>query len=230
MALSVTICPAERHTRAVLYGCSDNNRALITKRLSRAVSSIYHPLAIPLLFCDIERKRHFDLINPIITKLVARARGISKPPVSAPIRSWKSVRSESSSSGQSGRFMVENPEDLMTLWLEVNDLRRGMETWRQQLQKMMVHCEELMRPTSRRYLLVTTHDADSRAGHRIMARLGELEGEYDEKIRQCTNIIDGMVLAAQLVRFLLQQAPFLFQRLTECFQRSGTTLATRTLR
>ncbi|KAG6365675.1 hypothetical protein INS49_007286 [Diaporthe citri] len=36
------------------------------------------------------------------------------------------------------------------------------------------------------------------AGKRIKERLVELKCEYDEKIRQCADIIDGMVLVAQL--------------------------------
>lgn len=182
-----------------MYGCSDENRELITKRLTKTASSIYHPLAIPLLFCDMERERHFNLIGPIITKLIQRAVSISKPSVSPPTPSWKSVRSESTSSGQSGGLVVDNPEELMTLWLKVSDLRRGLETWKQQLRKMILHCEDLMKQDSQSAVLATTGSVDLQNGHRILARLKELEGEYDEKIRQCTNIIDGMVLAAQLV-------------------------------
>ena len=37
------------------------------------------------------------------------------------------------------------------------------------------------------------------SGRRIRQRLLDIQAEYDDKIRECRMIIDGMVLAAQLV-------------------------------
>jgi hypothetical protein len=42
---------------------------------------------------------------------------------------------------------------------------------------------------------------------RMMARLEELMEEYDEKIRGCSTIVDGMILATQMVRDFIPEKP-----------------------
>ncbi|ROV92902.1 hypothetical protein VSDG_06365 [Cytospora chrysosperma] len=116
---------------------------------------------------------------------------------------------------------------LMRLWLKVSYLKRGMESWRQQLEKMITHCEELTRSdlhvSDRAFddsgkstpvnavlsidVSAKTNEADGQSDElrdleysetRIHRRLMELKCEYDEKIRNCSTIVEGMTLAAQL--------------------------------
>lgn len=172
----------------------------MVKRLTECNFVVHHPLAIPTIFCDIERNRHFALSEPVIDKLVKKALKISKRQRRSSTSS-RSTRRESLNSSQSAELMGDT-EDLMKLWLQVSDLKRGLETWKQQLEQLILHCEDLDRAAPRRPDGSSDHlDAlqylDS--GKRIRQRLVELRCEYDEKIRQCAQIIDGMVLAAQLV-------------------------------
>lgn len=152
------------------------------------------------MFADIERERLFLKVNPLVTKLVEKALSISKAP-SPSSTQHKTSRSDSSGSQESAK----TPEDLMQLWLSVSALRRGLETGRAQLQKMVTYCRGLSPEDARG----PGGDAARReeelidlaeSGERIEQRLGELIGEYDEKIRECATVIDGMVLATQLVR------------------------------
>lgn len=199
MALSVTHSHDSRVTTAVLYGCPDSIRDEMINRLTRCNNVVHHPLAIPTIFCDVERNRHFKLVEPVIGKLVDKALKISKREGRSSASS-KSIRSNSTGSTQSTELTVE-PEDLMKLWLQVSDLKRGLETWKQQLEQLISHCEDLDRVAPRQPGS-SDHLSEARyldSGRRIHQRLVELKCEYDEKIRQCAHIIDGMVLAAQLV-------------------------------
>lgn len=211
MALSVTYSPDRRLTKAVLYGCTDDIRDTMISRLTACNQVIYHPLAIPTLFCDIERKRHFDLVEPAITKLVNSALNIAKPQPLGSV-SLQSTSRGSSASADQASASVEDPENLMKVWLQVSDLKRGLETWRRQLENLILHCEDLGRAQPRVELDTDpvnsdlSHDFDKNryleSGRCVYHRLVELRGEYDEKIRQCTDIVDGMVLAAQLVCYV----------------------------
>lgn len=199
MALSVTHSHDSRSTTAVIYGCPDSIRDEIINRLTQCNNVVHHPLAIPTIFCDVERNRHFNLVEPVISKLVDKALKISKRQRWSSMSS-KFIRRISTGSTQSTEVTVET-EDLMKLWLQVSDLKRGLETWKQQLEQLITHCEDLDRGA-------TQQSFDEleflESGRRIRQRLIELKCEYDEKIRQCAHIIDGMVLAAQLVcSFLL---------------------------
>lgn len=193
MALSVTYSHENRSTKAVLYGCTESIKDDIIRRLSKCNYVVHHPLALPALFCDIERNRQFELVDPITKKLSDRALKIAKPQL--PGRPSKLARSNSETGAK------EESDDLMSLWLEASDLRRGLQTWKQELEKLIFHCDELGqdRPWIGRQ---GSGDLEQfiDAGKGIRRRLVELNGEYDEKIRQCTDIIDGMVLATQLVR------------------------------
>lgn len=203
VALSVTYSHSDRSTKAVLYGCTEQIQTRMTDRLERCNYVVHHPLAIPALLCDIERNRHFDLLEPVIRKFVNKAVNIAKPQYStSPILKPSCDESASAAMSRSSRPQ-EEPEDLMALWIQVSDLKRGMETWKQQLENLISHCEEL--GTSQPGQATgDPDDLDERqfmdAGTRIKERLMELKFEYDEKIRQCVDIIDGMVLVAQLVR------------------------------
>lgn len=93
------------------------------------------------------------------------------------------------------------------LWLEISRLRNGLGNWQCHLRKMIGHIEELnatefdwnKHPGSgaihSKAKLRQVHEA----GERLKERLQELVDEYDEYIRECTHIMDGMTLATQLV-------------------------------
>lgn len=208
MALSVTYSHSDRSTKAVLYGCTENTRNGIIDRLEGCNHVVYHPLAIPALFCDIERNRHFHLLDPVVKRFVKKAVNISKPQNLAS-RSLELACSSSSAASADSSRPGEESEDLMKLWIQVSDLKRGLETWKQQLENLILHCESLGTGQTRR-ATEDPEDLDARqfmdAGKRIKERLVELKCEYDEKIRQCADIIDGMVLVAQLVRGCLHSS------------------------
>lgn len=193
MALSVTYSPRNQSTKAVLYGCTEAVREAMIHRLARCNHVVNHPLAIPTMFCDIERMRQFNLVYPLIRKAASKLFRIDKP---------QHLTTSDQTTG-----LREDPEDLVTLWAQLSDLKRGLETWNRQLENLISHCEDLV--TNPAQLLSVEHEVVEtiverqyvHAGKLIQQHLVELKCEYEEKIRQCADIIEGMVLAAQQVRF-----------------------------
>lgn len=189
MALSVTYSPRDQSTKAVLYGCTEEIRDMMIRRLERCNYAVHHPLAIPTMFCDIERNRLFGLVSPLIMKAASKFLDRSRHPTIL---------------GQT-TGLRDDPEDLVTLWAQLSDLKRGLETWNRQLQNLISHCEDLVANPAQLFtgdieLEKAVERQYVHAGKLIQQRLVELKCEFEEKIRQCADIIEGMVLAAQQVR------------------------------
>lgn len=242
MALSITYCPDANSTKAVLFGCSEEVRDQVIDHLSSCDYRSYHPLTLPTLFAEIERDRHFNLADRMVRNLMQRARSIA------------SAHPPSRYSGNSQpKGVIQEPEDYMQQWFEITYLKTGLQSWRHALEKMILHCDDLTRerfytckrtPESSESTPVNTafsadaftskSDGDgihadetedlTRSGRRIRQRLLEIQAEYDDKIRECSMIIDGMVLAAQLVSYdslnVVATSPL---RMIDC--RNGTISA-----
>ena len=182
------------------------------RRLSLCESLVYHPLTLPTILADIERGRLFKKVDQLVKKLVKKAVNISSAPGTL-ISSTKAGGTRSGGSCQPDAT-TESPEELMKLWLSVNGLKRGLEAWKTELQKMLSHCQALTFEKPIAALLANSNrssiECDEKreqdeitdleeSGVRIGQRLQELTGEYDDRIRECTMIIDGLALATQLV-------------------------------
>lgn len=209
-------------THAVLYGCCDTARKKFIDRLEHSNFSAYHPLLLPTIFAEYERQRHFDLVWPLAQKLVCRVEALD-------IEDHEPDESGDASGAE------DEPEAYVQQWLQISWLKNGLENWRQELDKMIAHSNELRemkfyhhRPSKDtsdstettpinasfsddafQVESHTSHNLDEAhkledAGRRIHHRLLELRGEYDENIRVCATVIEGMALAAQLVRLLTQ--------------------------
>ncbi|KAI5920131.1 hypothetical protein F4810DRAFT_449577 [Camillea tinctor] len=217
LALSVSYSPYRKDTRAVLYGCYESSRDKFIDRLSNWSFVAYHPLLLPTIFAEIERERHFDILSPIICELVNRVEvlGVADADADAVVSDESSEEAETS-------------EHYIKLWLKISWLKNGLQNWKEQLEKMISHCDELRQakfhisnqgfdgsnistPINTKlrvdiefnkedpaHAISDTLSGLEDSGTLIRQRLLELRGEYDDKIRTCATIIDGMALAAQL--------------------------------
>jgi hypothetical protein len=104
----------------------------------------------------------------------------------------------------------EEQEPAVLLWQNISFLRIGLQKWQTQLRKMMDHVDQLhdtdfglpdaAKVPSSQTRLHSLHEV----GDRLKSRLQDLIDEYDEYIRQCTHIMDGLTLATQLVRISIR--------------------------
>lgn len=219
MALSSTYYPSRNYTYCVIYGCSEQNRALVMTTLEKCDLSTYHPLTLPLLFAEIESKRHFKMADRVRNKLLTRALNVSKN------RHYPGAPY----GGEGIQTTAADTDGTLKLWLEMSHLKNGLQSWRKQLDKICLHADTLScgnpcpgenesrsssesTPVTTQLFLPEGFDqlkdqpSDENNGemdesmHRIRTRLEEIREEYDEKLRSCATIVDGMILATQMVR------------------------------
>lgn len=196
MALSITHFPRKRTTYAVFYGCSTAAMREISGRMANAEDSLSHPLILVGIFAEIERKRQISLV---IKGLEALLRTVASLSVRG--AEWTNVAPRE-----------DEAEHAIDPWLEIHYLKNGLENWKEQLRKMVMHADELAGDRDPDYGLMMVDQSDPRsvhereyremvrkAGKRINERLQEIICDYDEKIRECVMIMDGMTLATQLV-------------------------------
>ncbi|KAI1014977.1 hypothetical protein LB503_004031 [Fusarium chuoi] len=98
----------------------------------------------------------------------------------------------------------EQQEPAVILWQNISFLRIGLQNWQTQLRKMIDHIDQLRESD---FGLPVSASVSSRQtklhnlreiGNRLKTRLQDIVDEYDEYIRQCTHIMDGLTLATQL--------------------------------
>ncbi|KAF5966755.1 hypothetical protein FBULB1_11499 [Fusarium bulbicola] len=98
----------------------------------------------------------------------------------------------------------QDQEPAVLLWQNISFLRIGLQNWQTQQRKMIDHIDPF-RDTDFSFPAVARdprnqtrlHDLRE-VGDRLKTRLQDLVDEYDEYIRQCTHIMDGLTLATQL--------------------------------
>lgn len=208
LALSVTFCTKIRSTQAVFYGCSEERIRTITRRLETSDCAVFHPLTLPTIFAEIERDRQIQMVEKALNKLITRVLNI----VNHPLRFYSTSPCE-----KSGISQGSDDSNSIELWLNISHIKNGLETWRQQLLEMLTHADMLSekyfssgavdtnkaKVANIRTVMPCQQTTDDKlindVGKRIKYRLRELVGEYDEKIRACAGIMDGMTLATQMV-------------------------------
>lgn len=188
-------------TTSIVFGCNEEMRESIAARIENSEGASAHPLLIMGILAEVERERHLKLVEQQVHALLQRVYNLSN----------QEQISQSSVLGAE-HYSVDS-------WIGVSQLRKGMECWKEQLQKMITHIADLEVDINRRKsfdevelkvnssLPITTiwQMACTQSGRRIAKRLLEIVSEYDDKIRECSIVIDGVSLAAQMVRASLSR-------------------------
>ncbi|PNP75759.1 hypothetical protein FNYG_10837 [Fusarium nygamai] len=98
----------------------------------------------------------------------------------------------------------EEQEPAVLLWQNISFLKIGLQNWQTQLRKMIDHIDQLHDSYFGLPVAAKVPGSHTRlhnlreVGDRLRTRLQDLVDEYDEYIRQCTHIMDGLTLATQL--------------------------------
>ncbi|KAH7194735.1 hypothetical protein DER44DRAFT_832157 [Fusarium oxysporum] len=80
LAVSSTYFPHCNLTFAVMLGCTLPVEAEILTRLGTATYEIYHPLLVPSMLIEIERKRHLPIVNNTLDELEGRILELDEDP------------------------------------------------------------------------------------------------------------------------------------------------------
>lgn len=204
----------------MLYGCCKKARQKFVNRLEQSQFAAHHPLLLPTIFAEYERERHFELVQPLTHKLVSRVEALD---VADHQQAEPGDLSDAPQEGDEPEAYVQLW--LRISWLK-NGLENWREELNKMIahsdmlleMKLHVRCPSKDTSDSTDSTPINgsfsadafqvenngSHASDEEnklqdAGRRIHQRLLELRGEYDEKIRACATVIEGMALAAQLV-------------------------------
>ncbi|RGP81740.1 hypothetical protein FLONG3_125 [Fusarium longipes] len=250
-AISATYFPHCNLTFAVIFGCTLSVEAEILRRLETTTYEVLHPLLVPSMLVELERKRHFRVVEDTLDEVEARILELSETP-----GDLESVP---------GTEKVRRKEAKRSAWLDMLYLRNQLVSWITCLEALNEHVKRLNRTIFRdtyvccqnRYNLnkklsdiegsSTDSDADwddsfnesslanstdderirkpygnkidsmelqssdcpkvssprfykdymRRTGSKMRGRLREVMKDYNEKIRECTTGVEGMVMATQ---------------------------------
>ncbi|KAF5229167.1 hypothetical protein FOXYS1_15954, partial [Fusarium oxysporum] len=250
VAVSATYFPHSNLTYAIMFGCTLSVEAEILTRLGKSTYEISHPLLIPSIVTELERKRHLPIVEEMIDQVEARILELNGDPESL--------------QGVTEKEKIALKEQKRSAWLDMLYLRNQLLGWSSCLDMLYKHTNRLNRTTIRdRYAHITfryenteeVSDSDGsfsgfdsdlddsieewtptkstegnageleaeqldgtelqrysaqgygptrdsrfymrRTGLKIRGRLQEIIKDYNEKIRECTSGIEGMVMATQ---------------------------------
>lgn len=202
LAVSSTFERKRGFTKSIVFGGTPETTDAIAARIEHFDGSFTHPLIVIGILVELERERHYKLVKSEVTVLLKRVYEISN----------NNTVSESPE--------IHGQNISIDSWAKVSHLRTGLESWKTQLIKMIAHIDELEFQLKRTPSLRTTHREEDDAyvvtdsqrvvdtsewhsgcietGRRIKSRLVDILCEYEENIRECTMVIDGVTLASQM--------------------------------
>jgi hypothetical protein len=185
MALSVSFSPRKLTTYAVVYGCDDEAADFLKAKLTGTDHPVFHPMLLPTLLADMERERQVGLLRKNSLKMDQLTVDLTM------------------NKGLEGSQMDHNREPI-ELWQDMSYLQNGLRNWQRQMQRMIIHLEQSSSPTildTKHYGIEVERSLEKLAvpGSRIQKRLEELIDEYDEHIRECATVTEGLKLAMSMV-------------------------------
>ncbi len=185
IVMSTTCFTEKRITFSVIYGCTENVMRNVLSFLGRMKgkgnSSAFHPLMMPMIYVELERKRLVNMLERKTSDLQGR------------IDKMETTLKEESE--MENRTLSERDCETTKLWLSISSLRNGLESLKAQLLSMSEHCRMTWKENSPS----NDRGAARELGERITTRLRVITDEFDTKIRDCDRLLGGTSLAARMV-------------------------------
>ncbi|KAK0737151.1 hypothetical protein B0T21DRAFT_364564 [Apiosordaria backusii] len=226
LAVSCVFNPKTGFTSGVVFGCSDDVAEEIAGRIENAENAWMHPLLMIGILVEIEKTRHMKLVEDHLFKLLQRVQNLSKSPEILPtsklirenysvdlwievsqlkiaLIAWRAQLSKMDAHIQELEDrnilggLSQQPED--NVWSSPClvgsgrsfDSNRTLTSTHQDEQELNKGYHDLKE-------LESWQTSAREEGKRIQKRLKEIMGEYDCKLRECSMVLDGVTLSAQL--------------------------------
>ncbi|GAP87362.2 hypothetical protein SAMD00023353_2700490 [Rosellinia necatrix] len=223
LAVTVTYFPHCNLKFAVIFGCNLTVEEDILQRLSLGPYDISHPLLLPGIVAETERRRHVHIVDGIVDEIEARISQLEIRP--------------DAEYGLATLQIEKLHKEKRSAWLNIAYIRNCLVSWRKQLENIRFQVEEVdrllltgCRGSSTASTLHTPKSPQSCApmgedtkptclekpdppyldlshgrfghgylatGYKIKSRIQAIIDEYDEMIRDCSMRIDGMAMATQ---------------------------------
>lgn len=193
LAMAATFSPESRTTLAIVFGCNDQQQRQIEGRL-RAVEppALAHPVLLPGILAELERKRLTGLVEDTLDKFTLRAGGSSYL-----------------ADGHVGALHMSEKQmgEYLELCYESQNIAKEFKFVKRQLDKMIDVCDDLSASTcaasktrSSEATLGDPHREElSSVGTKIKRRTVEIIDEYDNRIDECGMIMENMSITMQTV-------------------------------
>ncbi|KAK8139412.1 hypothetical protein PG984_002792 [Apiospora sp. TS-2023a] len=179
LALTVTHLPDLHKTFCIMFGCDEETKAAVIKRLSGIGTEISFPLIMPAILIELERLRHLRVTTKAIESMETKIAELD----------FDTDKMDEESGP--GTVVLRNAAR-RTTWLDAAYLQNGLISWKFQLEKLKGCVTTYPESHPTKCLRGT--------GERVAARIEAIEEEYDQIILNCKMRLEGMSMATQWVR------------------------------
>ncbi|KAK7416637.1 hypothetical protein QQX98_005108 [Neonectria punicea] len=190
--MALTHSPQARTTFAIVFGCSTMQRTQIEGRLATVTpAALAHPMLLPGILAELERKRLGELFEKILDRFTLRAGGTAHL-----------------ANGRIGTLHMseEQMSEYLELCYESQNLAKEFKGVKRQLTKMIEACEELYVPIcgpeandSAPVSAKAVPDGLKAIGLKIKTRTLEIIDDYDSKIDECGMVLDNTSITMQTI-------------------------------
>ncbi|KAH8891596.1 hypothetical protein GQ53DRAFT_823615 [Thozetella sp. PMI_491] len=198
IALSATHFTDQPATFAMLYGCTPYFQDLAGAYMEQVESSgePWHPLLLPALFAELERKRLLNLLEREKTRLRQRILDVDIEP------------HNDDQKCHADKIEPASSTELTKAWITLSQLKNGLESLKSQLVTMVEHSKWLSGSIFQLRLSEPGHCALERAmGKVIEDRLQAITSELESQTRSYESLLGGMTMVAQIACISVPQIP-----------------------
>lgn len=142
LALTATYFPKSRLTFAILFGCIAHTETSVLDRLSRAKAHVTYPMVLPGLFAELEWARMGHIVGDTLDEIEGAIFELDRG------QSVEGMSNEDPEKGKAGTLGSTR----RTKWMNTAFLRNSLRIWKNQLEKMVRHVDELADPRNRRLI------------------------------------------------------------------------------
>lgn len=191
--MSTTCFVNKPWTFSTIYGCTTGTVKRTTASLKQFKRSAFHPLMLPMVFMEHERRRLLNTLDTIGPQLDQKILDLEN-------RLRLEDQAVTQATQKFNRTMTQKDCEGTKMWVSVSHLKNGLESLRHILPSMIDHCQALPKDSSWPVVVGNGVPADGLAcSNRFEARLYEMIAELESKIRKCDGLLSGMALATQVV-------------------------------
>ncbi|TEA14671.1 hypothetical protein C8034_v003138 [Colletotrichum sidae] len=184
LAMSTTYIPESQVTLAVVFGCTDHHMQDIQRRIENADDQTHHPLLMPGIFAELERKRLTSIVDDHLDNFVSRSDLFQTTPLSL----------------QSPAMNDKETRKYLALCLQNQELVGHIRAVKRQLSKFLAEIDDV----SLELAAIFPGDSEkgqslAKVGLKMKRRVQDIMREYDDRIDDCNMIISNTSLAMQTV-------------------------------
>ncbi|KAK7427390.1 hypothetical protein QQZ08_006159 [Neonectria magnoliae] len=190
--MALTHSPQTRTTFAIVFGCNKMQQKQIECRLATVTpKALAHPMLLPGILAELERKRLGELLEGTLDKFTLRAGGAAHL-----------------ANGRIGTLHMSEQQmsEYLELCYESQNLAKEFKRVKRQLTKMIEACEDLCVPIcgpeandGDPVSTKAVRDGLKTIGLKINTRTFEIIDDYDNKIDECGMVLENTSITMQTI-------------------------------